>query len=335
MNDDYLWDGSSEPDPEIRRLESALGRFRHNRPAPHFPERTGLRDWLRPKFSLPRLASVAAVAVVVFAAWRAERSATLTARSGWEVTRLAGEPKIGAHPLKAAGRAGRLGVGQLLETDTISRAQIRVGDIGQVEVEPSSRLRLVAARRTENRLALERGAIHAFIFAPPRLFFVNTPSSTAVDLGCAYSLQVDDRGAGLLRVTFGWVELQARDRESLIPAGAAALTRPGIGPGTPYFEDASASFISALEKLDFGPADTRARAAALEVLLAEARPRDAFTLLNLLWRVSANERDVVYNRLAQLVPPPPGVDRQHALRGDGRVIGLWWDRMGVGHPKKK
>ena len=118
-------------------------------------------------------------------------------------------------------------------------------------------------------------------------------------------------------------------------AGAAALTRPGIGPGTPYFEDASVSFKSALETLDFGPADTQARAAALEVLLAEARPRDAFTLLNLLWRVPANEREVVYNCLAQLVPPPPGVDRQQALRGDGRVIGLWWDRMGVGHPKKK
>lgn len=335
MNDEYLWDGSGEPDPEIRRLESVLGRFRHNRPAPQFPERFGLGDWLRSTFSLPRLAAVAALALVVFAAWRAERSAILTAGSGWEVTRLAGEPKIETHPLKETGKAGRLAQGQLLETDTVSRAQIKVSDIGQVEVEPNSRLRLVAARKTEKRLALERGAIHAFIFAPPRLFFVDTPSSVAVDLGCAYSLQVDDKGAGVLRVTFGWVELQTRDRESLIPAGAAALTRPGIGPGTPYFEDASATFKSALEKLDFEVVHPQARAAALDVLLAEARPRDAFTLLNLLGRVPENERGAVYDRLAQLVPPPPGVERQQAVRGDGRVIGLWWDRMGVGHPKKK
>ncbi len=335
MNDDYLWDGSGKPDPEIQRLESVLGRFRHNRPAPQFPERTGMREWLGLWFSLPRLAAVSAVALVVFAAWQAEHSALLTTSSGWEVARLAGEPKIGTRELGSVGKTGRLAVGQLLETDTVSRAQIKVGNIGQVEVEPNSRLRLVAARRTENRLALERGAIHAFIFAPPRLFFVDTPSSVAVDLGCAYSLQVDDKGAGLLRVTFGWVELQTRDRESLIPAGAAALTRPGVGPGTPYFEDASAAFKSALEKLDFEPADPQARVATLDVLLAEARPRDAFTLLNLLWRVRKDERARVYDRLAQLVPPPPGVDRAQALRGDGRVIGLWWDRMGVGHPKKK
>ncbi len=36
MNDNYLWDGSGEPDPEIQRLENTLGRFRHNRPAPDF-----------------------------------------------------------------------------------------------------------------------------------------------------------------------------------------------------------------------------------------------------------------------------------------------------------
>ena len=38
MNDDYLWDGSGEPDPEVQKLESALRGLRHNRPAPAFPE---------------------------------------------------------------------------------------------------------------------------------------------------------------------------------------------------------------------------------------------------------------------------------------------------------
>jgi len=33
-NDDYLWDGSGEPDPEVQRLEALLGRFHHDRPAP-------------------------------------------------------------------------------------------------------------------------------------------------------------------------------------------------------------------------------------------------------------------------------------------------------------
>ena len=38
QSDDYLWDGSGEPDPEIQKLEGLLGKFRHDSPAPVFPE---------------------------------------------------------------------------------------------------------------------------------------------------------------------------------------------------------------------------------------------------------------------------------------------------------
>jgi hypothetical protein len=34
MKDDYLWDPSSAPDPEVERLERMLGRLRSNAPAP-------------------------------------------------------------------------------------------------------------------------------------------------------------------------------------------------------------------------------------------------------------------------------------------------------------
>ena len=90
----------------------------------------------------------------------------------------------------------------------------------------------------------------ARIWAPPRLFFVDTPSAVAADLGCAYTLEVDENGGSLLRVTSGWVALQLKDRESIVPAGAACETQPGIGPGTPYFEDAPTVFREALRKID-------------------------------------------------------------------------------------
>src|SRR5438876_1202274 len=113
-----------------------------------------------------------------------------------------------------------------------------------------------------------RGRMSARISAPPKLFFVNTPSAVAEDLGCAYTLEVDDAGNSLLRVTLGWVALQLKDRESLVPAGAACATRPGIGPGTPYFEDASELFRTALAKLDFEPNDTQwSKIPALDILL--------------------------------------------------------------------
>jgi predicted anti-sigma-YlaC factor YlaD len=248
-------------------------------------------------------------------------------KASWEVARLEGMPKIGSNHVS---ETGRFTVGEWLETDSISRAKISVGQIGEVEIEPNTRVRLVQARLTDHRLALARGTMHARIWAPPRLFFVETPSAVAIELGCAYTLMVDDFGAGLLRVTSGWVAFELKGRESFVPAGARCETRPEIGPGTPYFEDASEMFHQALVKFDFEADSPEARAAALRVVLDEARERDAFTLWHLLARISNAERTLVYDRLAALVPPPAGVTRDGVLRGDKQMIDLWWDELGLG-----
>ena len=242
-------------------------------------------------------------------------------RAGWEVARLSGVPLIDSERVDSK---GRLGVGEWLETDDKSSAQIKVANIGHVEVDPNTRLRLVETRVTEHRLELQRGRLHARIWAPPRLFFVNTPSAVAADLGCAYTLEVDERGGSRLHVTSGWVALEAGARDSIVPAGAACVTRPGTGPGTPYFEDAPAPLVAALSRLDF----EQGGAAALDVVLAEARTRDTLTLWHLLSRVEAGEqRERVYGRLAALVPPPDGVTREGVLRLDRAMLDRWKDDL--------
>lgn len=242
------------------------------------------------------------------------------ARPSWEVARLIGAPTIGRSRI---GETGQLGIGQWLETDNNSRAKISVASIGQVEIDPNTRVRLLETRATEHRLELARGRMSAHIWAPPRLFFVDTPSAVAADLGCAYTLEVDDAGASLLRVTSGWVALQLKDRESIVPAGAACATRPGIGPGTPYFEDSSQTFREALTRLDFESGASESAAAALKQVIAESRVRDTLTLWHLLYRVSATDRVLVFERLAALAPPPKGVDLEGVLRLDETMLRLW------------
>jgi hypothetical protein len=232
------------------------------------------------------------------------------------VARLSGAPKCGAVPL---GANGRLRVGQWLETDGASKARINVADIGRVEIEPNTRVRLVGTRPDEHRLALARGALQAKIWAPPRLFFVETPSAVAVDLGCSYKLTVDDRGRSVLRVLTGWVALERHGRESVVPQGARCETRPGLGLGTPYFEDAPRALRTALAAFDF----ERGGARALGIVLRTARQRDSLTLWHLLPRATAAARGSVYDRLAGLTPPPAGVTRQGALRLDEQMLALW------------
>jgi hypothetical protein len=238
------------------------------------------------------------------------------ASPAWEVARVAGAPTVGATRLEGS---GRLAVGEWLETDHSSRAKINVADIGQVDIGPNSRVRLVGTSPTEHRLALTRGRLHAMINAPPRLFFVDTPSAVAVDLGCAYTLEVDDRGRTILHVTAGWVALEREGREAIVPAGAICETQPGVGPGTPYFDDVSPKFREALSKFDFQNGGGR----ALSVVLAEAREFDTLTLWHLLPRVRGGERERVYNRLASLTAPPSGVTKAGVMNLNKRMLDLW------------
>jgi hypothetical protein len=234
----------------------------------------------------------------------------------WEVARyVVGSDQVAART--------RLAAGELLETDGESRALLNVGQIGTVELEPNSRVRLIETDVTEHRLALDRGKIKAKISAPPRLFFVNTPSAEAIDLGCAYTLKVEDDGRGFLHVTSGWVALVGDGRESYVPIGAMCETRPGIGPGTPYFDDVSDELRQALAKFDFeaGGED------ALRVVLAESRDRDTFTLWHLLSRVDQSQRSEIVDRMIALVGLPQGVTREAVMQLDRSSLELWKDEL--------
>jgi hypothetical protein len=337
MKDDYLWDGSGEPDPEIQKLETTLGRYRHNQPAPAFDDVADIPGVKAPKrffnlrFSL-QLAAVAAsllIAATLFYFLHRPNTAVDSGPS-WEVARLQGTPRIGWHSLGEKSAPGKLRIGQTLVTDNSSRASISLDETGRVEVDAGSRLRLVTNGPGRKRLSLERGTIHATIWAPPGEFVVDTPSAVAVDLGCVYTLHVDDSGAGLLRTTMGWVGFKLNGHESFIPAGAICQTRPKIGPGTPHREDASEIFRSSLYRFDFEAITPAERNELVRILLSQARKIDAFTLWHLLSRVGDADRPGVYDRLAVLAPPPAGVTREGILRLDRPMLDTWWSSFGFG-----
>jgi FecR protein len=268
----------------------------------------------RPSVWAMGLAAAAALGVGVFT-WYALRAP----KAAWDVMRLEGTPSVGSRLIEH----GKIEVGEWLQTDASSRARIAVGDIGTVEVAPNTRVRMVASLRGEQRLRLAHGEISANVSAPPRLFVVDTPASTAVDLGCAYTMKADGNGDGLLRVTLGWVALEWEGRESLVPAGASCRTHQKVGPGTPYFDDASQGLREALGMFDMGGGGSD----SLETVLAEARVRDTLTLWHLLSRVEFPERQRVYSRIVELVPLPKSVSPVKALGLDSATLKLWREEL--------
>jgi ferric-dicitrate binding protein FerR (iron transport regulator) len=226
----------------------------------------------------------------------------------WEVTGLAG--------------TSRLRPGDVLQTSTSSEAQVKIANIGQLTVGPNTRIRLLVTKSQEHRIALDRGMVEAQTWAPPRLFVVDTPSANAIDLGCKYSLQVQEDGSSLLHVTLGLVALERDGYETIVPAGAFCRTRKGVGPETPFFEDSSTEFQAALHRVD-SLGDSPERTQQLEVVLREAHIRDALSLWHLIPHVDAHSRELIYDRLAKLLPPPKEVTREGIAALDPKMLDVW------------
>lgn len=335
MSNDYLWDGSGEPDPEIQKLETALGALRHSQPAPVFPEikPQPMRPWfwqtgLLLRFAAGAAAGVLTIALIMFLTPYSRQN--LDTRTGWDITRISGTPRISSNASNVHSTTSKLQPGGTLETDSQSQARISDEDVGEIEIDPDTRLRLPDSSAGLKHLALDRGTIHASIWAPAGEFIIDTPSAVAVDLGCAYTLHVDDSGNGLLRTTLGWVGFKLADREAFIPAGAVCSTKPRTGPDTPYFEDATEAFRSALSTFDRESSTPDEKAAALRIVLAQSRKRDTLSLWHLLSRVAEPERGLVYDRLANFVPAPSGVTRAGILHLDPHMLDLWWNELGFG-----
>jgi FecR-like protein len=331
MNDDYLWDKSGPTDPEIARLEEMLGRLRSTPPVPDVSKigrvgqagqvgRVGQVTYTGVRFLVPALAAAAVIALMVGLTWQ-----TATTAPSWQVASLSGAPQIGSTPL--AGE-GRFAVGQTLVTDANSSARVEVSTIGEVIVGSNSRVRLLETRDAHHRLALDRGSLHAIISAPPGQFVVDTPSATATDLGCVYTLRVDEDGSGMLSVGAGWVAFEERGRESFVPAGASSRMDPANGPGTPSYDDADAAFHDALDAFDLERDESRRRE-ALRTVLQRARGRDAMTLWHLIPRVGDADRAAVVDALARHVPAPSSVSRDAVLRLDRAALDAWWNALGL------
>src|SRR5256712_11725676 len=163
MKDDYLWDGSGEPDPEVRKLETMLGRYRHNQPAPAFDELGAVqplkRRWsfphLRLSFQLAAVAAILLIGITTFFLLRARQARN--SGPAWEVARLEGSPRIGWHAMGAATGPAKLAGGPKPGTATPSPPSLTPGATGRIGIDPDPPLRLLASRPGREALAPDLG----------------------------------------------------------------------------------------------------------------------------------------------------------------------------------
>ncbi|MEK7468125.1 MAG: hypothetical protein AAB074_11980 [Planctomycetota bacterium] len=276
MNDDYLWDKSGR-DPEIEAIENLLAPLAHSEdsgPPPRMP--------VSPAWGA--LLAVLATAAVVFFAVRL------------------------AMPAETPHRVRFPNPVQL----TAAR-EIDLGIYGSVNAHEGAVVDVIRQSADEIRLRLTRGTIDARITyaARPRLFQVETPSTTCVDLGCHYTLTVEADGSTLVRVDSGQVAFADRGRETWVPADASCRAFPARGSGTPRWDDTPGDLVAAIEALDRARPEDR-REAALAVIRACRSGGSALTLWHLAHDRDPGISEAAWPALVARIGVPDGVTEERA-----------------------
>lgn len=212
---DYLFDGEGTPDPEIEQLERVLAPLAYSGAAPDVAPRR------RTPYVIIAATVVAAAGVVLL--WPGKKPPP--AKAGWTLTVLRGTATIDRHVVVTS---EPLAPGEWLETGA-GRARLDVPGIGTVELGPGSRARVIASSPLLHEVELSSGKLSARVAAPPRHFAVTLPHARVVDLGCAFTIELDEEGRGKLVVTEGAVSIGAPD-VTVSSGEACELDEHGHGP---------------------------------------------------------------------------------------------------------
>ena len=221
MKDDYLWNREGS-DPEVESLERLLA-----------PAALGAPRSLRRPRAVAWLAGLAAAALFAVGALQALR------------------PQASQPPVDPSWVSREDGMRRL-----------DLGRYGHVDAEPGARVRVLRRDEELQSLRLDAGTIHASITreAKPRLFQVETPAATCIDLGCRYTLTVD-KGVAQVKVSSGRVAFNDGKREVFIPAGASGRSKAGRAPYTPIHDTATEALKKAVDAFDEGPVGRRTKLA--------------------------------------------------------------------------
>ncbi|MFN0207897.1 MAG: FecR domain-containing protein [Planctomycetota bacterium] len=333
LNDDYLWTGSGEPDPLIANLEKRLRPLRHD------------ASLVNPPAQKPRITSVQFILVNVFLAAAAvlvaipflfidNNSNPNAAGKAYEVTLDEGAARVIQYQNGVPNLEVKLltkvphqfPVGSRLVCEDGGRARVRIvgsGDItevGEATIQGPGRLDLTHSTKELEKLYLHQGSMRAVISASAkaRLFQVETPAGTAVDLGCVYTMNVKDDGRTELSVDVGRVAFEIGGKNVYVWSGASCYADKTRGVTTPVDKGTTLAFKSAVESYEL-----KKDGATVEELLNSANLRDAASLWHLLIHAPAGHSEKIYNRLAELSAPPAGVSKETIVKKEPAALEAW------------
>lgn len=302
----YLWDRSGPPDHAVTDLEQALGPLAFDaRQRPLALPRHHHRRW-------PIVTALAASVIVAAGVWF----------FNWRLEWPAGRAWSGALASAVGSQPASLAVGQTLSVPTGSTATFDIARLGAMRIAAGTEMTLNATSSRRHQLQMSRGTVYVRVWSPPGRIKFETPAGEVIDLGCIFTLTIDDERRSHIRVETGWVQMANAYGETLVPAGSSTVMSPTSAPHVPVFDDADDGFRVAVRKLESDGIDVDVTG-ALDLIDRTARRRDVLTLLYLAVRERGVTRSRLLERAAALAPPPVGTAAETVGSIDDAAIWRW------------
>ncbi len=217
----------------------------------------------------------------------------------------------------------KLDVNNSLKTETDSRVIINVPRTGTIRVEPNSSIQLLTAKSGDNVISFKSGTLKIVTNSDLPDFKIKFTNFELIDYGASYTISFDPLNNIDLVVEFGYVGIRKPDSEIFINEKYSCKIINRKIVSTPFRTDASREFIDLVLSYE----KTENTAELLEKISSKAREEDALTLLELLKKASAVDRQILFQSISNFFPPPIGVTRTGIMRLDPDMLQMWWEEI--------
>lgn len=239
--------------------------------------------------------------------------------SPWKI-----KPEAGTYLLNdIESKSTKLEQNSSLKTENDSRVIINVPHTGTIRVEPNSSIQLLTAKSGNNVISFKSGSLKIVTNSDLPDFKIKFTNFDLIDYGASYTVSFDPLNNIDLVVEFGYVGIRKADSEIFINENYSCKIINREIVSTPFRTDASSEFIDLV--LSYEKTDNTTE--LLDKITSKAREEDALTLLELLKKVSAVDRQILFQSISNFFPPPIGVTRNGIMRLDPDMLQMWWEEI--------
>jgi hypothetical protein len=204
-----------------------------------------------------------------------------------------------------------------------SHAKITLPGEFEIDLYSNSKLRILDARATINQIEMVDGSINFKTVSNESNFILKHGPIKLNERSGIYSYTTDEFGNVKVDVKNGIVDFITPRGNFSLANDYSVFISDNFRVSIPVHKEASPKFLSEINRLNVAVNDI----AALSSLMLETKQTDVLTLIRILELVTSDKRELVFQKIRNMFPPPAGVTKNGILEGNKRMLEKWWSEI--------